>query len=186
MELHSTPYVSQNSTGLIKHGERERDEAQRREREERDRHQETKEEKARLCDMLEQAQKTSLRFHPPTRIRLHPPNRRNAAFGVVTWEQRGAGRSYRRGIPRVSMTVAQFVRNLEEVVKLVKERFCKDKVVLLAHSWGPFSVPSMRISTRRTLPRTWVSGRSPTCRAASGSLTTSLLRRPSGGGTAGR
>lgn len=38
--------------------DREIAEAQRREREERDRHQETKEEKARLFDMLEQAQKT--------------------------------------------------------------------------------------------------------------------------------
>jgi len=42
----------------LEYAERERDEAQRREREERDRHQETKEEKARLFDMLEQAQKT--------------------------------------------------------------------------------------------------------------------------------
>ena len=57
-------------------------------------------------------------------------------FLVVTWEQRGAGRSYQRGIPRTSMMVAQFVRDLGEVVKLVKARFCKDKVVLLAHSWG--------------------------------------------------
>lgn len=57
-------------------------------------------------------------------------------FLVVTWEQRGAGRSYRRSIPSASMTIAQFVRDLENVVKLVKERFCKDKVILLAHSWG--------------------------------------------------
>lgn len=38
--------------------ERDREEAQRREREERERHQETREEKARLFDLLEQAQKT--------------------------------------------------------------------------------------------------------------------------------
>lgn len=57
-------------------------------------------------------------------------------FLVVTWEQRGAGRSYRRSIPSASMTVAQFVRDLGEVVRLVKARFRKDKVVLLAHSWG--------------------------------------------------
>ncbi len=57
-------------------------------------------------------------------------------FLVVTWEQRGAGRSYRRGIPSASMTVAQFVRDLEEVVELVKKRFGKERVVLLSHSWG--------------------------------------------------
>lgn len=57
-------------------------------------------------------------------------------FLVVTWEQRGAGRSYTRGIPSASMTVEQFLRDLGEVVALVKARFGKDKVVLLAHSWG--------------------------------------------------
>jgi proline iminopeptidase len=57
-------------------------------------------------------------------------------FLVATWEQRGAGRSYQRGISSASMTIAQFVRDLEEVVQLVKSRFCKDKVVLFAHSWG--------------------------------------------------
>ncbi len=57
-------------------------------------------------------------------------------FLVVTWEQRGAGRSYRKGVPSASMTVAQFVCDLEEVVELVKKRFGKGKVVLLAHSWG--------------------------------------------------
>ncbi len=57
-------------------------------------------------------------------------------FLVVTWEQRGAGRSYRRGIPGASMTVEQFLCDLGEVVGLVKARFGKEKVVLLAHSWG--------------------------------------------------
>ena len=57
-------------------------------------------------------------------------------FLVVTWEQRGAGRSYKKGIPSASMTVAQFVRDLGEVVELVKAHFRQDKVILLAHSWG--------------------------------------------------
>ena len=57
-------------------------------------------------------------------------------FLVVTWEQRGAGRSYRRDIPSASMTVAQFVRDLGGVVELVKARFRQDRVILLAHSWG--------------------------------------------------
>lgn len=57
-------------------------------------------------------------------------------FLMVYWEQRGAGRSYRSGIPRASMTLAQFERDLDEVVELVRRRFGKDKVILLAHSWG--------------------------------------------------
>jgi proline iminopeptidase len=57
-------------------------------------------------------------------------------FLVVYWEQRGTGRSYRRDIPPESMTVAQFVRDLDGVVDLVRSRFGKDKVILLGHSWG--------------------------------------------------
>jgi pimeloyl-ACP methyl ester carboxylesterase len=57
-------------------------------------------------------------------------------FLVVYWEQRGAGRSYHSDIPAESMTIAQFLRDLDEVVELVKRRFDKDKVVLLGHSWG--------------------------------------------------
>lgn len=57
-------------------------------------------------------------------------------FLVVYWEQRGTGRSWRADIPAQSMTIAQFVRDLDEVVEHVRKRFGKDKVALLAHSWG--------------------------------------------------
>jgi proline iminopeptidase len=58
------------------------------------------------------------------------------AFLVVYWEQRGTGRSYRDSIPPESMTLEQFVRDLDEVVEIVRERFHKKRVVLLGHSWG--------------------------------------------------
>ena len=57
-------------------------------------------------------------------------------FLVVYWEQRGTGRSFNPAISPQTMTIAQFVRDLDEVVELVRRRFGKDKVVLLAHSWG--------------------------------------------------
>jgi proline iminopeptidase len=57
-------------------------------------------------------------------------------FLVVYWEQRGAGRSYHSAIPSECMTVNQLLRDLDEVVEFVRRRFGKDKVVLLAHSWG--------------------------------------------------
>lgn len=57
-------------------------------------------------------------------------------FLVVYWEQRGTGRSYHSDIPSESMTIVQFVRDLDEVVELVRSRFGKRKVVLLGHSWG--------------------------------------------------
>lgn len=57
-------------------------------------------------------------------------------FLMVYWEQRGTGRSYHAGIPPGSMTIAQFLRDLDEVVDLVRRRFHKEKVILLGHSWG--------------------------------------------------
>lgn len=57
-------------------------------------------------------------------------------FLVVYWEQRGTGRSYRDSIPIASMTIDQFVRDLDDVVDLVRKRFHKRRVVLLGHSWG--------------------------------------------------
>jgi proline iminopeptidase len=55
-------------------------------------------------------------------------------FLMVYWEQRGTGRSYRSSIP--TMTIDQFVCDLDEVVELVRARFHKTRVVLLGHSWG--------------------------------------------------
>jgi len=57
-------------------------------------------------------------------------------FLMVYWEQRGAGRSYHSGISRDSMSIDQFESDLDQVVDLVKYRFGKNKVILLAHSWG--------------------------------------------------
>jgi proline iminopeptidase len=57
-------------------------------------------------------------------------------FLVVYWEQRGAGRSYASDIPPQSMTIAQFLDDLDEVVELVRHRFGQDAVVLVGHSWG--------------------------------------------------
>jgi pimeloyl-ACP methyl ester carboxylesterase len=57
-------------------------------------------------------------------------------FTVVYWEQRGTGRSFHSNIPPESMSIAQFVRDLDEVVEYVRHRFHKKKVVLMGHSWG--------------------------------------------------
>jgi proline iminopeptidase len=57
-------------------------------------------------------------------------------FLVVYWEQRGTGRSFSPIIPPETMNIRQFVNDLDEVVKVVKKRFHKDKVFLIGHSWG--------------------------------------------------
>ena len=57
-------------------------------------------------------------------------------FTVVHWDQRGTGKSFHRDIPRRSMTLDQFVKDLDELVDLVRRRFVKEKVAILGHSWG--------------------------------------------------
>jgi pimeloyl-ACP methyl ester carboxylesterase/membrane protease YdiL (CAAX protease family) len=57
-------------------------------------------------------------------------------FTVVHWDQRGTGKSFDRDIPRSSMTLDQFVADLDELVDIVRRRFGKDKVAILGHSWG--------------------------------------------------
>ena len=59
-----------------------------------------------------------------------------ASFTLVYWDQRGAGKSFRRDIPRSSMTVEQFVADLDELVDAVCERLGKTKVAIFWHSWG--------------------------------------------------
>jgi pimeloyl-ACP methyl ester carboxylesterase len=59
-----------------------------------------------------------------------------SAFTVVYWDQRGAGKSFDRCIPRSTMTVEQFVADLDELVDEVRTRLGKTKVMMLGHSWG--------------------------------------------------
>lgn len=57
-------------------------------------------------------------------------------FTVVYWDQRGSGKSYDRKLPRSSMTVEQFIADLDELVDIVRARLGKEKVVIFGHSWG--------------------------------------------------
>ena len=57
-------------------------------------------------------------------------------FVVVYWTQRGTGRSYSSSIPVQSMTLGQFVADLDQLVGILKRRFGQNNVVLAGHSWG--------------------------------------------------
>jgi pimeloyl-ACP methyl ester carboxylesterase len=57
-------------------------------------------------------------------------------FTAVYWDQRGAGKSFDRAIPRSSMTVEQLISDLDELVDGVCERLGKTKVAIFGHSWG--------------------------------------------------
>jgi pimeloyl-ACP methyl ester carboxylesterase len=57
-------------------------------------------------------------------------------FIVVTWDQRGAGKSYQAINPHSSMTIDRFVLDTGELTQLLCHRFNQQKVFLVGHSWG--------------------------------------------------
>ena len=57
-------------------------------------------------------------------------------FLVVYWDQRGAGLSYSPNIPPESMTLYQIVEDAHELVTILKDRYHKNKIYLMGHSWG--------------------------------------------------
>ena len=71
-----------------------------------------------------------------TRLFRHFNSPLEKSFTVVYWDQRGAGKSFARNIPRSSMTAEQFIADLDELVDAVRKRVGQDKVVIFGHSWG--------------------------------------------------
>ncbi len=57
-------------------------------------------------------------------------------FIVVNWDQRGAGKSFSKKIPKESMNIEQFILDTSELIKLLLNRFNKKKLYLVGHSWG--------------------------------------------------
>ena len=68
------------------------------------------------------------------------------SFTAVYWDQRGAGKSFDRSVPRSSMTVEQFICDLDELIDSVCQRLDKSKVAIFGHSWG--SVLGVLYATR--------------------------------------
>ena len=57
------------------------------------------------------------------------------SFTVVSWDQRGAGKSFDRKISKSSMTTEQFIADLDELVEAVCKRVGQNKVTIFGHSW---------------------------------------------------
>lgn len=58
-------------------------------------------------------------------------------FTVVYWDQRGSGKSYNpKAIPEKTMTVQQFLLDLDQLVDTVCAQHKKSQVILFGHSWG--------------------------------------------------
>jgi pimeloyl-ACP methyl ester carboxylesterase len=57
-------------------------------------------------------------------------------FLVVHWDQHGAGKSNPGDFDESTMTFQQFLEDGHELTEVLKERFDKQKIYLLGHSWG--------------------------------------------------
>ena len=57
-------------------------------------------------------------------------------FVVVHWDQRGAGKSNPKNFDEQTMTVEQFIADAHELTRYLKNRFHKENIYLLGHSWG--------------------------------------------------
>lgn len=60
-------------------------------------------------------------------------------FTVVQWDQRGAGKSYRANDPEQiapTLSLARITADAAEVIGYLRQRYHKDKVFVLGHSWG--------------------------------------------------
>jgi pimeloyl-ACP methyl ester carboxylesterase len=57
-------------------------------------------------------------------------------FVVVTWDQRGAGKSYSALDPVDTLTLEQMIADTVEVTNYLRKRFEEDKIYLVGNSWG--------------------------------------------------
>jgi len=57
-------------------------------------------------------------------------------FVVVNWDQRGSGKSYSMNIDEDTMTQEQLERDTEELIDYLCERFEREKIFIVGHSWG--------------------------------------------------
>ncbi|GAB3750346.1 alpha/beta fold hydrolase [Lysobacter olei] len=71
-------------------------------------------------------------------------------FTMVNYDQRGAGKTFLETDPeriKDTMNVQTFVDDAIEIAEHVRKRLGKDKVILMAHSWG--SIVGMRAALQR-------------------------------------
>lgn len=57
-------------------------------------------------------------------------------FTIVYLEQRGCGRTYYENGSSTNASFDMLISDIDEVVEYLKERFDKDKVIIMAQSWG--------------------------------------------------
>ena len=74
---------------------------------------------------------------PETAPLIHYDRALEDDFVVVSWEQRGAGKSYPAGLANpAAVNTAQLVDDLHALTGYLKTRFGQDRLYLVAHSYG--------------------------------------------------
>ncbi len=57
-------------------------------------------------------------------------------FLMVTWDQRGTGRSYSKELDLKTLTLETIIKDTHELTNYLKQRFEQSKIYLLGHSFG--------------------------------------------------
>ena len=65
------------------------------------------------------------------------PTGLDSIFTVVWWEQRGAGLSY-NAIKDKDVSIVDLVEDTKEITNYLRDRFCQEKIYLMAHSGGTY------------------------------------------------
>ncbi|MDR2083451.1 MAG: alpha/beta hydrolase [Bacteroidales bacterium] len=65
-------------------------------------------------------------------------NRLEKYFTVCYWDQRAAGMTYSKDIDTADITVSQFVEDTREITEYLINRFGKEKIYIMGHSWGSY------------------------------------------------
>lgn len=71
-------------------------------------------------------------------------------FTMVTWDQRGAGKTYTLNDPdsyKDSIHIQQYVADAIEIAEHIKGKYNKEKVILMGHSWG--TIVSLHAAIKR-------------------------------------
>lgn len=84
---------------------------------------------------------------PETAPLIHYDQALEDDFVVVSWEQRGAGKSYPAGLANpVAVNPGQLLDDLHVLTGYLKKRFNQDRLYLVAHSWG--TLIAIRVAQR--------------------------------------
>lgn len=76
-------------------------------------------------------------------------------FVVVTWDQRGTGKSYAALDPVDTLTVDRMVADTIEVTEHLRQRFGKDRILLTGNSWGTL-LGVLAVQARPDLYHAWI------------------------------